>query len=127
MNRLLTTGALVILLFDLAGSLASEALDFFYAWLTVGSFLIYALFGFFAARLDGLKYAAVAGGVVALVESTAGWALSWAIGPGRPPDGYTGLLPLIGTVAVVVVTGVGIGLLGGAILRFVTKETQVTA
>jgi len=41
------------------------------------------------------------------------------IGPGRPPDGYKGVAPLLITVAVVTITGAVFGLIGAGIARFV--------
>jgi hypothetical protein len=54
---------------------------------TVGSWLIYAGVAFAAAQRASLPTAVVDTMLVAFVEATLGWRISWLIGPGRTPSG----------------------------------------
>jgi len=113
--RILVAGSIAVLVLDIFGSLASKAFGFAYGSLAWGSLIIYAAAGFFAARSGGLRTAAQGGGVVALVDATLGWAISWALGPGRPAAGYTGVGPILGTIALAWLTGMVSGFVGGLI------------
>jgi hypothetical protein len=114
--------SLAVLALDTLGSLASKAFGFTYGSLAWGSLIIYAAAGFFAARSGGLRTAAQGGGAVALADATLGWAISWALGPGRPAAGYTGLAPILGTIALAWLTGIASGLAGGFIARSLTPR-----
>lgn len=123
--RILVVASSAVLVLDTVGSLASNAFGFRYRSLAWGSLIIYAAGGFFAARRGGLRTAALGGGAVALVDTTLGWAISWALGPGRPPAGYTGLGPIVGTVALAWLTGLASGVVGGLLARFPTRRPDV--
>jgi len=54
--------------------------------------VIYVAIGFLAARgaaVSPIATAATTASLVGLVEASAGWAVSWIIGPGRPPNGIS--------------------------------------
>jgi hypothetical protein len=102
-----------ILIFDLVASLASRTLGFRYAYATLGSWLIYAITGFVAARHGGVAAAATAGAVVGFAEATLGWAISWLIGPGRLPSGTPSLGRIASTVLTVTLIGAAVSALGG--------------
>ncbi len=123
--RILVVASIAVLVLDTFGSLASKAFGFPYSSLAWGSLIIYAATGFFAARGGGLQTAALGGGAVALVDTTLGWAISWALGPGRPLAGYTGMGPIAGTIALAWLTGIASGLVGGLIARFLTRRPDV--
>ena len=125
--RITVIASSAIVALDTFGSLASKAFGFGYGSLAWGSFLIYAVAGFFAARSGGLRTAAMTSGAVALVDATLGWAISWALGPGRPATGYTGIGPILGTVVFVWLTGIVLGLMGGLIARFLARRPDVAA
>ena len=121
--RVLVIAALTVVVFDTIGSLASNATGFPYGLLAPVSFLIYAAAGFFAFRHGGFRTAAVGGGMTALVDATLGWAISWVIGPGRPPEGL-GMGFLLFTAASVVVMAVLLGLAGGLVARLTGKRPR---
>ena len=104
-------GVLAVVVFDALGSLASRHFGFPYQNLMVGSFLIYGIVGFAAAKTNGLMYGVLAAGLTGLVDATIGWYISWIIGPGRPPAEMT-LIDKITTVAFVTVSGAIIGFIG---------------
>jgi len=88
--RVIALGSAVVVLFDLLASIASRQFGFTYARASFGSYLIYLAIGFFAARSspsNPIGMAALAAGVAGLVDASIGWAVSWAVGPGRLPDG----------------------------------------
>jgi hypothetical protein len=120
--RILVVASIAVLGLDTLGSLASKAFGFPFSSLAWGSLIIYAAAGFFAARGGGLRTAALGGGGVALVDTTLGWAISWALGPGRPAAGYTGMGPIVGTVTLAWLTGIASGLLGGVIAHFLPRR-----
>ena len=111
-------GAAAVLAFDTLGSLASLRFAFAYSQLTVGSFLIYVVVGFAACADGPIGLAPAAGGIVAFVEATIGWAISWWIGPGRLPPEQASPGRLAKTVLIVTGTGMVMGFAGG-LLRIV--------
>jgi len=117
-GRLVSWGALVIVGFDLLASVASRTIGFPYSYATVGSWLIYAAFGFMIGRRVNVGAASLGVAIIAFVEATVGWAVSWMIGPGRLPNG----IPSIGVFAMTVVlvattTGAIVGALAGVLGR----------
>jgi hypothetical protein len=114
---LIGTGAVIA--FDAVASLASRAVGFQYGWATVGSWIIYAICGYFAAHVVSqgqLKVAASTGVLLGSVDATLGWYVSWLIGPGRVVGGLT---PILWTSAAVVViaTSTALATLGGILCR----------
>ena len=109
-------GALGVLCFDTLGATASRILGFRYGLLTIGTYIIYTFVSYKAGRQAGMAAALTTGASLGLVDSTLGWAISWAIGPGRPSQ-------VISTVAIAVtcvfVIGLGavLGLVGGVLAR----------
>ena len=118
---------LAILIFDTLGALASNRLGFSYSSLAPGSFIIYAGAGFFGGWRAGWFGAVLAGAAAAFIESTIGWGISWALGPGRPPAGFTGVGSLLMTIVMVTVTGAIFGLGGGGVERLVRRSRKVAA
>src|SRR5436190_23190330 len=101
-------GSIAVIILDSAGSYASNKFGFRYTRLALGSFCIYGCVGAFAAHDGSVGMAAVAGGLVALVDATIGWAISWYIGPGRIPHASSRRI----TKIALLVTGYG-ALCGG--------------
>ena len=80
----LTIAAVVLVLaFDAVGSAASRRWGFRYGRLAPVSYLIYFGIGFVAARIGDTDASLLVGATVAAVDASLGWAISWAIGPGR--------------------------------------------
>lgn len=123
--KIILVAVLVVLAYDTLGALASRALGFPYETLVFGSYVIYGCAGFFAGRARGLVKGAIAGGLVGLIDATLGWAISWHLGPGHPPEGVTNALPLFVAFTVVFVSllGAGLGLVGAAIGSFASERT----
>ena len=118
---------LAVLIFDTLGALASNWLGFSYRSLAPGSFVIYAGAGFFEGWRAGWLGAAVAGAATAFIESTIGWGISWALGPGRPAGGFTGVGSILTTIVMVTVTGALFGLGGGGLERLARRSRKVAA
>ena len=106
---ILAASAVAVLAFDVVAGLAARRSGVDYAWFSIGSFVVWALAGVAAATVGPWWWAPVAGAVTALVESTAGWAISSRLGVGVParPGGRARV------AAAVTVTGAAIGFLGG--------------
>ena len=107
-------GSIAVIILDAAGSYASNKFGFRYTKLALGSFCIYGCVGALAAHDGSVGIGAVAGGLVAMMDATIGWAISWYIGPGRLPDAS----PRRITKIALLVTGYG-GLCGGVVAPLV--------
>jgi hypothetical protein len=105
-------GAAAILVFDTLGSLASRRFAFAYSRLAMGSFAIYLAVGFLSHSGGSVVPSVLAGAAIALIESTAGWAISWTIGPGRPARDMS-ISGILQTVALVTALGAMLGGVGG--------------
>ncbi len=115
--RVVIIGSVIVVAFDAAASIASSWLGFPYTYATAGSWLIYFGVGYVAAGATrSVGRAALAAGIVGSIEATLGWAVSWVIGPGRPPEGssYT-LGSLVVAVPLVVAVASVIGSIAGVI------------
>jgi hypothetical protein len=123
LTRILLVAAVVVLVFDTVGAIASSRLGFAYSSLSPISMFIYAAAGFAAGRLAGLKAAVSIGSAVAMIEATLGWFISWQIGPGRPPAEYSGVGAVLIAIMIVIATGAIFGLLGGGAARLVRRRT----
>jgi hypothetical protein len=80
-------GSAVVLALALVGSIASRALGFDYDSLAPISLLMYAVVGAYVGVADTVARATLAGAIVGVVDATLGWAVAFAIGPGRPQVG----------------------------------------
>ena len=110
-------GGIAVLLLDAGGALASRAWGFEYRALAPVSLIHYICAGVGAGRIAGVVAGGIAGAATALVDATLGRALAIALGAGS----RTQLGP-IGTAVValgVVVTGCGLGLVGGLLGKMV--------
>jgi hypothetical protein len=87
--RVLLVGGAAVVAFDALASLASRRFGFAYTSAAIGSWVIYAVVGFFAADSGSIAAAALAGAAMGLVDATLGWYVSRRIGPGRVPGGLT--------------------------------------
>ena len=113
--RIALFGAVAVVCFDVIAAGVSRVTGIPYGWATFGSWLLYAAIGFLAARATPdapLRGAALAGLVLGLADASAGWAASWALGPGRLAGGLTAFRWL-GTAIFVVALAAGVATLGG--------------
>ena len=78
-------GSATVLLFDAAAAFASRRFGFPYVNASIGSFLIYGVLGYMAARNGGIASAAAVGAMVGAVDASVGESISVLIGPVRPP------------------------------------------
>ena len=111
-------GCIVVVLFDLVASLAARHFDFPYVRASIGSYFIYLIVGFLAGRVARDHHAragSTAAAIVGLADVSIGWAVSWAIGPGRPPSGTLSPVAWLLTAAVVVVFASAVGYVGGVL------------
>jgi hypothetical protein len=100
-QRVWLYGGLGVVVFDAIASVLSRQLGFAYTTAAWGSYVLYVVVGFVAARRGGMSAAIVAGLLVGLVDASAGWAVSWDVGPGHPA-GFT-LTPLSWCVVAITV------------------------
>jgi hypothetical protein len=125
MNKVFRTimlGAALIVAYDTLTALLSAATGISYGLFSIGSFLIYILFGFLVGRHSRWYLGAVSGAVIALAESTIGWAISWYIGPGKPPIEIDASATVIGVIALVIPFGAFLGLIGGLLSLAVRRN-----
>ncbi|WP_146096381.1 hypothetical protein [Xanthomonas arboricola] len=106
---------LAVVVFDAVASLASLMLGFSYTYAAFGSAILYIAFAFFAARKLGFWAAVLLGVAMGMTDATLGWAISWAIGPGRLAAGTLTLSIWLYTATFVVVLGAIYGLIGGSV------------
>jgi hypothetical protein len=114
-------GISAVLALDTLGSLASRRRGFSYGRLAPVSYVIWALTGAAAARVNAAAVGspfvagAMAGGLVGLVDATLGWWISWRLGPGRlPPERVTARL-MTQIVFLVGIRATAFGAAGGLI------------
>ncbi|QIN78592.1 hypothetical protein GBA65_08735 [Rubrobacter marinus] len=108
--------SLFVVAFDALGSLAARRLGFPYAVLTVVSLLVYGTTGALAADQSGVTMGTLAAGIVGLVDSTLGWAVSRKLGAGRLPNEAPRPGVSAGTVLLVSLLAAAIGLVGGSVV-----------
>lgn len=115
--RLALIGAAAVVAFDAAASVASRVTGVAYSWATVGSWLLYAGFGYLASRAAGgsVQVAALTGAVLGATDASLGWAVSWALGPGRMPG--VDARRWVSTLIFVAALAAGIAAIGGAMAR----------
>jgi hypothetical protein len=124
-SKVVLVGALSVLAFDMIAALASRQFGFAYASASVGSWFIYGLVGYFAAQTGGgIPAAALAGAAMGLVDATAGWAISWAIGPGRLPAGTLTPGRWLASAIFVVLSGAALGALGGLVGKWTASSPR---
>jgi hypothetical protein len=117
-SLIIIIGALTVILYDTAGSVASRVLGFAYSWLIMGSVIIYALFGYSATKSSGLLVGALTGALIGIVDATIGWYISWTIGPGQPTT-EVNAMGIILTVFFVSNLAMFFGLIGGLFTKIV--------
>ena len=121
-------GVVAVLVLDTLGSFASRALGFNYGSLSVVSALIYLAVGAYGGIGAPGSRAAAAAAVVGIVEATIGWAISWAIGPGKPePDEPSTAASIAIAVVLVTLLAAGVGAIGGWLARRVRRPTAPAA
>ncbi len=116
-----------VLVFDGVSALAAKAFDFAYGGFPgiIVSTAIYAFPAVMAVhRGHKLRVATIAGATVALVDATAGWAVSWLIGPGAPPADSRSPALLVLTATTVVVLGAVVGLAAAWITRRFARNSS---
>lgn len=127
-TKVILGGAIAVVVFDALASVGSLHLGFEYSKAAFGSWLVYAAVGFLAARVGGgLWPAALAGVLMGLVDATVGWTVSWAIGPGRLPEGTLSAAKWVLAATTVAATGGCVGLLGGVVARLAAGRSAPAA
>jgi hypothetical protein len=119
LNKVLWVTPLVVIAYDTTASLASLSLGFTYAYAGIGSAIIYATGGFFAASAAGFKSSILVGVVAGLTDATIGWGISWAIGPGRPASGSLSTSQWFVAASSVAIVAIVCAAIGGLIAHLV--------
>lgn len=107
-------GAIAVLLFDTVASFLALWFGVNYGWFSIGSFLLYIIFGYLGARRSRWFVGAIVSMFMALVESTLGWAISWQIGPGKATTEMSAVVVVVTVIFVVITAGI-LGLIGGGL------------
>jgi hypothetical protein len=104
----------LIVAFDAAAAWLTRANPPVYRRLWPVQFALYVLIGFVAMlTLLDLRLVQIVGALTGLVEATAGWAITWRIGPGRIPN--TNVVSI--AIVVLSMTAFGFGFaIAGALL-----------
>jgi hypothetical protein len=84
-SRFALAAVAAVLLFEAVASWVSRATGWSHSLSSIGSLAIYTAVAFQAGRRFGVQLAVGVTMLTATAESTLGWAISWAIGPGRQP------------------------------------------
>lgn len=117
----LIVGSFAVLMLDTIGSIASRQFRFRYSSLSIISCIFWFGTGFFAAWYGQLLLSLLAGGIVAFVEATLGWYISWLIGPGRPKNKLSHTV--IGKIVLIVtLKGAAIGFIGGLLAETILRK-----
>jgi hypothetical protein len=119
-------GVVAVLVFDALGSFASKQFGFTYALLVPGSLLIYGSVAALVARRRDWLLGLFAAMGMGFTDLTAGWAVSWLIGPGKPEGGVT-LMTIVGAVMTVSVLGGLAGAIGAWIGARRTRDSAPAA
>jgi hypothetical protein len=110
--RIVLGGGAAIVIFDALAASAAKALDLDYALAAFGSVFIYAVVGRVVRRTGrDLRACALAGAAVALIDATAGWAVSGAIVPDQIED--FGAVAIVGIILGAMLLGALFGWVGG--------------
>jgi len=116
LSKVILAGAVLIVAFDAAASFASLRLGFAYSKASIGSWIICALVGLVAAMMaGGLRASALAGLAMGVIDASLGWAVAWAIGPGRPPEASISATRWVITLVVVTLMSLSAAVAGGLI------------
>jgi hypothetical protein len=114
---------ITVLLFDALASFASLVIGFNYGRASFVSAVMYIAFTFFCARKFGFGTALLLGAAMGLTDATLGWAISWAIGPGRLAAEIYSPSAVVFTAVLMVVLGLTYGLIGGGLGVFTKRST----
>jgi hypothetical protein len=118
-------GAAAVLALDTLGSIASRLAGFDYAVLAPVSFLIFAATGAFVGLAAPVGSAVMAGAAVGVVDATLGWAIAYAIGPGRPgPDERITALGFVNTVLFVTCVAAVMAAVAGWIVGLLRRRRR---
>ena len=116
-RRVLYFAIAMTLLFDLLAAIAGRVSGFHYGWRGPGSALIYTIAAYIVGRIANLKVATLVAASAAAADATLGWAIAWAIGPGRLPIESRDLPLFVGIVIGITLTGALLGVVGGLLGR----------
>jgi hypothetical protein len=125
MTRIVLIGGAAVVAFDAAASLLLQRLGGSLVWMFAGEVLMYFVVGVVAGRRGGLGAGTRAGAAVGAIDSTAGWAITWAIGTGR----VSRLAPASVTIIILtmITTGVVMGGAGALCARLWSRPSRVAA
>ena len=114
-------GAGAVLVLDTIGAIGALRLGFRYERLMPVSFALYALAGALVVRAGGSPAdGAAVGAVLGLVDATLGWAISWWLGPGRPPAGAGAFGVVAAALVLVPLTAAALGWVGAHLFGIAT-------
>src|SRR5438270_6426311 len=117
-TQLFISVASMIVVFDVAGSFASRLLHFDYGSLMWVTFCLYMACGYLGFQYRQLLGGFLAGLIVGLADSTAGWALSAAIHPYmRGPQARLTVFAVSLTIIFVTLVGGFFGFTGAVIAK----------
>jgi len=121
-------GAAAVLALDTVGALAARAVGFEYAALAPISILFYAAIGAYVSVAEPVPRAALVGALVGVIDATLGWAIAWAIGPGRPQAGERiSLLGLFNTTLFVAVLAAVAAAIGAWLAKWMRRRKRAKA
>jgi hypothetical protein len=124
-RSLLLLGAASIVCYDALAAVGSRTIGLPYALASVGSVALYIVIGGTTARLRSRTFGFIAGATTGIVDASAGWWVSWLIGPGRPPSGSINLTQWLVTAAMVTTVGCVVAGISGVLATWGRRPIRV--
>lgn len=115
-----------ILVFDVLASLLCHVTGIPYGWSSPGTLALYAIIGITAGRRFGLRVATALTMLGGGADATLGWAISWAIGPGRQPTVLARPGVMAGIVATAGLLAGLVGLSAALVDRWIARRGQAS-
>jgi hypothetical protein len=124
-RSLLLLCAASIIFYDALAAIGSRTMGFPYALASVGSVALYIVIGGATARLRSRTFGFIAGATTAIADASAGWWVSWLIGPGRPSSGSINLTQWLVTAATVTTVGCVVAGISGVLATWRRRSIRV--
>ncbi len=119
LTRILLLGGLGVVAYDVVASMLARGFALTYGRFAIGSYAIYLLTGYLAARRAPFWHGPLAGAAVAAVEAGLGWPLSAQLGPADSAAVYASApaAARIGMVVLLAAVGAALGLVGAGLAQ----------
>jgi hypothetical protein len=124
-RSLLLLSAASIVFYDTIAAVGSRTMGFPYVLASIGSVAPYIVIGAATARLRSRPFGFTAGATTGIVDASAGWWVSWLVGPGRLSSGSINLTQWLVTAAVVTAVGCLVAGISGVVATWGRRSIGV--